>query len=102
MFLSSTVQNYYLSNQMILVPTIIKRLRPKLWQSSTSISLRWIYRVLVAFVFFTSELMIKVASEEGIKWIYSLLESEFIVMKNDGLLALSLLAALKNGTSVCA
>ena len=58
-------------------------------------------RVLVAFVFFTLELMIKVASEEGTKWICGLLESEFIVMKNDGLLALSLLAALKNGTPVC-
>ena len=44
--------------------------------------------------------MIKVASKEGTKWIYSLLESEFIVMKNDGLLALSLLAALENGTPV--
>ena len=57
--------------------------------------------MLVILVFFTLELMIKVASEEGIRWIYSLLESEFIVMKNDGLLALSLLAALKNGIPVC-
>lgn len=49
----------------------------------------------------TIELMIQLATEEGIKWIYSLLKSESIVMMNDGLLALNLLAALKNGTPVC-
>lgn len=41
--------------------------------------------------------MIKISTEGGIKWICALLESEHIVMVNDGLLALTLLAALRNG-----
>lgn len=44
-----------------------------------------------------AELMIKISTEGGIKWICALLESEHILMVNDGLLALTLLAALRNG-----
>lgn len=52
---------------------------------------------LIALAFITVELMSEVATQGGMKWISSLLESEHVLMVNDGLLALSLLAAIKNG-----
>ena len=44
--------------------------------------------------------MIKISTEGGMKWICSLVESEHILMVNDGLLALTLLAALRNGIAL--
>lgn len=41
--------------------------------------------------------MTKIATDGGIKWICVLLESEHVLMINDGLIALCLLAATKNG-----
>lgn len=46
------------------------------------------------------EMMIKISTEDGIKWICALLDSEHVLMVNDGLLALTLLAALRNGTCI--
>ena len=53
--------------------------------------------LIIVCIITTVELMRKVATEEGIKWICTLLESEHALMVNDGLLALSLLATLRNG-----
>jgi hypothetical protein len=50
--------------------------------------------------YLTVELMIKISTEDGIKWICALLDSEHVLMVNDGLLALTLLAALRNGTCI--
>lgn len=43
--------------------------------------------------------MEKIATKDGIKWICTLLESEHALMVNDGLVALTLLATLGNGTA---
>ena len=44
-----------------------------------------------------TDVMVKVASEGGIKWIATLLGSEFIVMVNEGLIALVLLVTTQRG-----
>ena len=41
--------------------------------------------------------MQRVAAEGGVKWVLFLLELEFSLLRNEGLVALNLLAALQEG-----